>query len=109
MLEGALGDEDADRNRLAGVRVDRREAGQPLGRALDRRVRPRGVDLDDLAAAARAGVADLDADSDPGSTRRGLVQCDGLVRPGGVARPVTEREQGFPAVAVVAATLHSAT
>jgi beta-glucosidase len=52
VLEGALGDEDADRDRLAGVRVDRGEAGQPLGRALDRRVRPRGVDLDDFPAAS---------------------------------------------------------
>jgi LuxR family maltose regulon positive regulatory protein len=52
VLEGALGDKNADRDRLAGVRVDRGEAGQPFGRALDRRVRPGGVDLDDLAAAA---------------------------------------------------------
>jgi hypothetical protein len=52
VLEGTLGDEDADRDRLAGVRVDRGEADQPLGRALDGRVRPGGINLDDFPAGA---------------------------------------------------------
>src|SRR6516164_2740621 len=52
VLEGALGDQDADRDRLAGFRVGRGEAGQPLGRALHRGVRPGGVDLDDFPAGA---------------------------------------------------------
>ena len=52
VLEGPLGDQDADRDRLAGFRVGRGEAGQPLGRALHRGVRPGGVDLDDFPAGA---------------------------------------------------------
>src|SRR5262249_55415090 len=52
VLEGALADEDADRDRLAGIRVDRGETDQPPGRALDRRVRPGGIDLDDFPARA---------------------------------------------------------
>jgi hypothetical protein len=56
VLEDALGDEDPDLDGLAGVRVHGGEAGQPLGRALDGRVGPGRVDLDDLPAAARAGV-----------------------------------------------------
>jgi beta-glucosidase len=103
VLEGALGDEDADRDRLAGVRVDRGEAGQPLGRAIDRRVRPGGIDLDDFPAATRAGVPHLHAGRDPGSAIRGAVQREGLMGPRRVADAVTEREQGFPAVAVVGA------
>ena len=50
MLEGAFGQQDPDGDRFAGVRVHHGEAGQPPDRALDRRVRARRVDLDDLAA-----------------------------------------------------------
>src|SRR5271165_4913778 len=68
--EDPLGDQDPDGHRLTGVRADGSEAGQPLGRTLDRRVRAGRVELDDLAAGPPAGVPHLDADRDAGSTGR---------------------------------------
>ena len=70
VLEGALGDLYHGGDRRAGVGVGGGEADQPLHRALYRGARPGRVELDDLPAAPRAGIADGDGD-------RGARQVDG--------------------------------
>jgi hypothetical protein len=67
--EGAAGDGDIDRDRLASVSVDGGEAGQPFRWPLDGRLRPGRVHLDDLAAPARSGIPH----SDPDRRETGLI------------------------------------
>ena len=82
VLERARRERDVDHDLLAGVGLDHGEADEPALRALDRAVRARRVDLDDLAAAARAGV-----DQPHGrAVHRQVV-------PGRVAEAVAERQQ----------------
>src|SRR4029077_16862686 len=100
VLEDALWEQDPDVHRLTGIRVDRGETGQPLGRALHRGVRAGRVDLHHLAAGPGAGIAHGHAYADAGSVGR---HRDRLVRPAGIAVTVAEREQRLAAVTVVPA------
>ena len=83
VLEGARGERDVDDDLLARGGLDDREAHEPARRALDRAVRARRVDLDDLAAAPRARCCTA-APCEPSIAE---------VLPARVAEPVAERQQ----------------